>query len=73
MNQKIEFPIKKIGKKIRVNFNKSIYPLSSVKVLLDDRDVIREDENYWSLEVDNLSVEDVMQSYNYLIYLNRSK
>jgi len=71
VSQKIKFPIQKRGKKVRLNFNKNIYSANSLKALLDDADLIQEDEDYWSIEVDNLSLKEIMQSYNYLIYLNR--
>ena len=71
MREKIKFPIQKRGKKVRVNFNKNIYSLNSVKALLDDADVIKEDADCWNIEIGSLAVKDIMQSYNYLIYLNR--
>jgi hypothetical protein len=71
MRKKPGFPIQKKCRKITAKFNKNIYPLNSIKTLLDDTDSIREDRNYWNVETENMSIEDIMQSYNYLLYLNR--
>ena len=73
MSPKIKFPIQKSGEKVRVKFNKNIYSANSIKALLDDLDVVQEDEDYWNIEIGSLPPEDIMQSYNYLIYLNRKQ
>jgi len=71
MERKKEFLIQKKGKKTKISLHKDIYSLDSIKETFESNIPFRQEKNYWKVELNTSSAKDILQRYNYLLYLNR--
>jgi hypothetical protein len=69
----MRFLIQRKGKKAKISLHKDIYSLDSIKKTFGPKTSIGQDQNYWTIEMDFSLNKDIMQFYNYLLYLSRKQ
>ncbi len=72
MANNLHFLIQKKGQKTKINFHKDLYSLDSLKEAFSKVSSLK-NTPYWQVWVDSSPLKNILEQYNYLLYLNRKR
>ena len=73
MEKGIKLLIKRKEKESIIKFHKSIYSLETIKKIFGEDRILHQVKNYWGVKIGSASLKNIMEQYNYILYLDRKK